>query len=562
MDKAINKFRNTFTCEKAKRIYSYIPFTLSLVFALLSFAVVIYYTVFPGGGYLHSDCTDTMLWAQASVDAGKVFNEDFCYAALLPFGASLWLVPMIKIFGYTMAVHVAGMVIFACLFFLSVIFMCRSLGWNWSFTLISSGFLMLIMSSSEKLREIMWGHVIYYSLSLILLFTGLGILLRMYANFEKGNKKKAYIYAALLFVFVLLAATNGLQIIALYALPLIAAVVLEAVFNSKDALISSRNLYYGFGAIIMTVGVIFGYILLTLLKGDISAGYADAYSALDDVSNWMGNFLKFPGSYFSLMGVLISDGASLGSFDIITNVIKTVVSVIILILPITLLFIYKKIEDKNTRILLWVHITVSAVIMAGFICGRLSAANWRLTPIIGTSVITSVAAIKTMFSIKEEHLVWRRVATVLLIMPFLLSFINIKTIKDMPADYGRDNELHVLSDFLVENDLEYGYATFWYSQATTLISDSKVKVRCINADSQGGITPYYYQTNKNWYNDQEGIDKYFIALTSGEARSISYNADWLRFTDEHLTNTLECGNFKIYVFDANIFGISAENTYE
>ena len=106
--------------DKAKRIYRAIPTGLCWLYAIISLACVLYYTIWPAEGYFHSDCTDTIYWAQASIDGGTVFNPDFVYAALLPFSASIWLVPLIKIFGVTMTTHVIGMVIFALLFFLSI----------------------------------------------------------------------------------------------------------------------------------------------------------------------------------------------------------------------------------------------------------------------------------------------------------------------------------------------------------------------------------------------------------------------------------------------------------
>ncbi|MBQ8448612.1 MAG: hypothetical protein IJX27_06760 [Clostridia bacterium] len=92
-------------------------FALSALFAIAALAAVIYYIICPAQGYFHSDCTDSLYWAEAAAESGKVFNPDFFYAGLLPFSAQLWLVPLIHIFGVTMAVHTAGMVIFALLFF-------------------------------------------------------------------------------------------------------------------------------------------------------------------------------------------------------------------------------------------------------------------------------------------------------------------------------------------------------------------------------------------------------------------------------------------------------------
>ncbi len=549
--KNLNKNINPYFAA-AKKIFSLMPLVLSLVFAAFSLAAVLYYTIWPAEGYLHSDCTDTIYWAEASVDAGAVFNPDFNYAALLPFSAGIWLVPLISIFGVTMGVHVAGMVIFVLLFFASLLFVCRSMGWSWSFTFVCTGSMMLLLSSSDKMREIMWGHVIYYSLGLLILFVGIGLLLRMCKNFENQKVKKAAVYAVLLFVFMMLGATNGMQCIAIYTLPIIGAIAADIFFNSKEKIVSKYNRYFLLGFVVIAASTLVGLALLSALKGDIVAGYAEAYSLLDDISKWITHLLDFNESYLSLFGIVIQDGASLSSMDTITNIIKIVVAFGILVLPFVLVFSYKKIEDRPVRILLWAHIVVSAVIMVGFICGRLSAGNWRLIPMVGTSIMASFATVRFMFTQKENPFVWRRFASVVLCLPIICSLLNAKTISDMPKDYGRDNELHTVADFLLENELEYGYATFWNSQAITLIADSQTKVRSVNVHYADGVTPYHYQSNNKWFEDQEGVEKYFVLLTAHEVSIISNNAEWQENLEKNHIETLVCGDFRIFVFDRNI----------
>ena len=112
-----------------------------------------------------------------------------------------------------------------------------------------------------------------------------------------------------------------------------------------------------------------------------------------------------------------------------------------------------------------------------------------------------------------------------------------------------------VADFLEAQGLEYGYATFWNSQSLTLISNSDVRVRGVNVTSKDGVTPYYYQTNITWYEDQDGVEKYFVALTNYEASVLNYNSKWNFIKETHLLETLDCEGFKIFVFDTNIFTV-------
>ena len=77
-----------------KKLAGWISPRLLLLISLVS---VLYYIVGPSRGYFQSDCTDTIYWAKATVDAGRLLNPDFGYDALLPFGANLWLIPMVSL---------------------------------------------------------------------------------------------------------------------------------------------------------------------------------------------------------------------------------------------------------------------------------------------------------------------------------------------------------------------------------------------------------------------------------------------------------------------------------
>jgi hypothetical protein len=121
----------------------------------------------------------------------------------------------------------------------------------------------------------------------------------------------------------------------------------------------------------------------------------------------------------------------------------------------------------------------------------------------------------------------------------------------MPKDYGKDNAHHKLVEFLEKEGLEYGYAEFWTAQATTVISDSKVKVRPITISRADSIDPYLYQSNANWYKDQEGVEKYFVALSTYEYNSVASTDDWSALISGHYVEKLDCEGYLIFVFNAN-----------
>ena len=70
------------------------------VLLLTAVGVVAYYILCPSKGEFHADCTDTLYWAKATYDSGKLINPDFSYACLLPFGGSLLMLLFLPLFGF------------------------------------------------------------------------------------------------------------------------------------------------------------------------------------------------------------------------------------------------------------------------------------------------------------------------------------------------------------------------------------------------------------------------------------------------------------------------------
>ena len=403
---------------------------------------------------------------------------------------------------------------------------------------------MLILSSSEKLREMMWGHVIYYSLILVLLFVGLGLAVRLL-------RKRTPTLCILTALWAILSATNGVQIVAMVLLPVSGGVLAEMFFNGKKKLTDKGNFY----PLCLSAGIILagaaGLVLLSLLKGGVRAGYAESYMGLTSVNYWTDNLLRLPEAWFRLLG-FDEINRDLGK---IPAILSALVGAVIALLPISLVFNYKKIKETQTKILLWAHLAVSAVTLGGWVCGQLSGADWRLTSMMGTAIVTSVAAVRHFVSVKAEiegGAVAKRVSVLLLACLLAGGVIGGTLMLRMPADYGRDNLHHRLADKLEQEGLGYGYATFWYSQVITLVSDSRVCAREILADEFDGVYTDYYQSNRRWYEDQEGVDKYFVLLEEYEAGDALRNEVWEEYVETNASEIIEFENFFIYVFEENV----------
>lgn len=547
---------------------------LSVVLAILSFGICLYYIVCLSKGDFHSDCTDSLYWANATVESGKVFDENFRYAAMLPFSASFWFIPIIKLFGVTMRAQIIGMSVFLVLFTAAIWFMCRSMNWSVRATCSMISALLLILSGSDKLREIMWGHVIYYSLALLIICVGTGLVFRFekhFASFENASssRKKKSIAGAVIFgsfTALLFAgnATNGFQMIAIATIPVLAGIFAERFFDGKQKLFSRSNIPAAVMILAVMVSTLCGLVILKLLKGEKSAGYTSVYSMFSGVSDWYGNFTKLFSQFPELIGISIKKSDRMISKESIAYLIRLAGMLFITVIPLVGLFRYKKLRDKSTRFILWVHLSLTAVILFGYICGRISNANWRLTPIIGSSVMATIAILREwlggIFMNKNtdepgidekcsEKRVCFRLGVILSAVIVMFGAVNFNEIRKMPKDY--EHPLEAVANDLEAHGLEYGYATFWRSQALTMLSDSKVRVRETLVKSDGVITDYY-QSSKLWYEDQPGIDKYFIMLSDDELSTVGDSEYWQEITEKYLIENFETCGYNVFVFSRNV----------
>ena len=259
---------------------------LTLIVALpviMAVAAAVYYIFGPAEGHFHADSADTLYWANASFESGKILDPTFRYAAVLPFSASLWMTPLIAVFGFTMTAQNIGMMIFVLVFCASLGYFCRRAEMSVGWCTLSVGMTLMILSSSDKLREVMLGHVIYYSLGLVLFFLIAGLMLSvssrgaalMSASPEAAPTSKKLLFGLAFIMLVVIsagAATDGAEIIVLATLPALGGVAAERIFDGNRRVFSRENI----PAWIALLGVLAG--TLCGIAGGIPARIAEKKS--------------------------------------------------------------------------------------------------------------------------------------------------------------------------------------------------------------------------------------------------------------------------------------------
>lgn len=532
-----------------------LPYAAALLTAGIGIGLVLYYIIGPSEWYMTADCTDSLLWSQATFESGKLVSEDFYYAAVIPFGGNLIFLPFIALFGYSMTAQICGLCTYAVLLFAAVIYLGRGLGYKWYTAGGMLSLLVLIMSSSAKLREIMWEHIFYYNLGILFFCLGMGLAVRIFreGGFIDTDEKKAtdIVLIGVLSIFAMICATNGLQSLVCFILPVLAAMFAALFLDSEIKLISKQALCALI--VIFAVGIctLVGMKLTDSVTGGITAAYQEAYSTYSAMGTWVNNFLGLFNNWFTLLGVSVSAGDPMMSVESVINMIRIFCGLFLLVAPIVMLCGYRSIKSRGVRMLLVGHLAVMAFIIFASVFGSLGGANWRLTPMLGTSVLVAFAYAVDLIGRKKAA---ARVGAVMLAFLILTAGISALEIKEMKAGEYDKYDAHLITYALEERGLERGYATFWRSQIITMLSDSRVECAVI-LDGASEPIKRNYQSSDSWYEDGEDTNEYFLLLDSAE--NVSY-ATW-RAMNVHLqtdsfviTNANTGVNYYVYVYSENI----------
>ena len=531
------------TMTNVKNMLYEILKVIILFSGVITFGILIWYIICISKGFYHSDCTDTIFWAEAMIDGKTIMNPDYGYACLLPFGGNLLMFPFVGMFGVSMKAQLAGMVVFAIFFTISLVYMCRTMGLNYKWCSLTVTSVLLVVSASPKLREIFWEHIIYYSLGLLFLMLGLGLIFAIF-----NSEKLSIRHLVILFVWTTLCSTNGSQALAIYCLPAMGAVFAERYFETKKPLFSKDNLKEGAIILVMLVAVLTGLILAKFINNDIVAGYQTGHSYFDQMSDWSNNFISIIPEAFRLFGIAPLSDQEMYSLCGIFILLKIVFVLVIWFVPVIMLFMYRRFKEKSYKIMILAHTILSTIIIICWVFGKLNTACWRLSPIFATGTILCIMFIRWLHS---EKVVTRFVVVPSIFVSLCLLILSFDLIALYDENQSEANrQLEAIGEFLESKDLEYGYGTFWNAGAITLMTDSEVKVRNITQSDSGQLYPRMYQSNSNWFKDNS-YDKYFLILDESEYLLYQYNATYIQPIEYYFIE-----NRHILVYDFNIMELT------
>ena len=274
------------------------------------------------------------------------------------------------------------------------------------------------------------------------------------------------------------------------------------------------------------------------------------------------NLLTFPKRWISLFYPL--PGRNIDSFS--PQWIKTIFKTVIALLMLTGMALsfsrYRSVRMHEERIFLFTAWAMAAAFLFFFVFGKISDVDWRLTPILFSSEIVVLILMNHMSPEKPERTISGGLVLLCGMMLILHSLTNGLSVLRISYDkkiwYAEDG----LMETLKAHDLDYGYITgYWLSNSITVLSDEMIRPRAVSIDD-GHLYLNLFNSDLEWYADQPGRDRWFLALTADEFDPQMPEAlDALEIytcTQEDTRNS-RTNDYVILVLDHNIMQEEYEN---
>lgn len=357
-----------------------------------------------------------------------------------------------------------------------------------------------------------------------------------------------YVLLLVLTAFVCLSGIRNIQVV---GLPLIGAIVLFYFLNNykKNAgefFKNSRSAVFiviGIAAAI-AVGYL-GFRYFSSLLENFSQGGASILFSDYDIFARIGTFVNL---FINLFG--ISYGIPLMSAGGIINLIKLCGGVMLLIVfPVLQLRDYKN-EKPSVQIFSLFAILHMLEIFILCIFGAVLSDSSRYL-FTSEFLLLFLSAHYIYKKLIENADVIPKIVTVLALCvyvipsayPKLTSFVGYKD--DIAS-------MCSLTDFLYDNGLSYGYATYWNASKNTCLSNGRVEINNVNIYDR--VVPYYWLNSSDRYSANQG--RSFLMLTENENQIFTSSYSYYEFGEPE--EILKFGEYTIYVYGYNI----ADNDFE
>lgn len=343
-------------------------------------------------------------------------------------------------------------------------------------------------------------------------------------------------------------------------IPIFAAIVLYILFKTYNekisVLIKYKNQIILLGVIALTILANFLLYRLVLSPAlSSSDNYADRITVFGSIDGILDNIQIFLQSVLFLCGY--GFGINLLSAEGIIALFKFVCLIMLLgYFPIKLTMKYKELNGKMQIfvIFVWIHVfEVIILTLCGSIGSFLAGSRYLITSAVLLITMSGYYLYTYVFS---KYNIYSLLISCCLVaysvfcsIPVIQSSVNYKEIlKSQTA----------ITDFLLENGLNYGYATFWNAGNNTVLSDYRVRISPVNIGDD--VTPYHWFCNDRFFNPDMHEGKSFLLLRDNEVSAYTASTAYKWFGEP--SSVLAFPGYSIFVYEYNISQNDFSRTYK
>lgn len=534
-----------------KKIVKWILFLAMLVSVCGAVYIILAYSKY----YFHSDCAPYLFLAKEQLAQKKMFPDRFHYTTDIFFlTPSVTMVPFLAFLNNELFAHELGILLYIIIICALI---CKVFWHNKKAAAIVVALFLLPLSWVVTDMFFSQGAYLTMILFKVLLLLAIQFLFvtedHISAELVRGRKKRIAAYMVYLFIGLLVnyAMLRG---IATDMLPIffsfISMIIIREGISLKGIMRQKELLLYGISTVAIIVVSYIHYVMLCGRLG-FDAPALSAGSIVDSTA-FCENILNFPSLVLGLLGWESSDRL-FGIVTFKTCMIFVYVVISQIVIPLFLLLKVRRISDRFMQfIVLYVN---CSNFLSVFVMVSIGAMESRYyLPVYFNNLL--LVGLMGKWLLDNNYKVLKAVPAVAV---FLLTacIYGKYFFHDVPDEWKQNISLfnpeadQTFYQFLLENDLTYGFATFWNAHTITVLSNEKV-VAVSYYDGKPTMplchdatdNYVYWGASEDYYNPNLHAGRCFVLVGEGEIIPEAY----YQLAEE----TLTYGKFTILVYEKNI----------
>ncbi len=517
-----------------------------LALICLGIAFMVYYVAGSVRDYFSSDYAAYILLAREQNRLGQFFPDGFHYSTgLFIFTPNLLIAPLLYIIeDWIVCRQIAVAVYAAVLLVLARMFFCRILQEKESKTVSFLIFTVLFLMPLSFTQMEEWFFEAGYLNNMIYEL----MILLCFACFweEHGSPKKMWMTGILFFGALVVGNMESSRNYLLINIPLFGALALyQLIENWEDFSTVCKNQKVNRSMVIVVAGTVSAFLLFSGISRSVglraglgNAAFADSYNIAGNLDAFLNRIVLFHGASGRDEIITIKGVSNMVNFLIMT--------VLTVVFPLLALARYKMLDSSLLKLFvlfLWISNFLDIYMMIFCDLWSVNPARYFQTAYFNNIILASVI-FTHMISVNRNGMAY--LIVLVLSVSTGINQINTYTNEILPVrEECRGAYIDGFIQFLEDNHLTYGYASFWNAYKYTALSSGKVNIAAFEGVPDN---PYKWLTSDSYYDPNVFSGRCFILLDMNVGENVD---DTYR---NRAVEILQYSNYEILVFENSIYG--------